>query len=205
MKKIIFFFIINFIISSCNKDDFSWNLARTSPNDAKLEVSEMIYSNNCSDLTGITLNAWGQSFAGAQSQWLLSNDGVTGNCIHAQTYGGSSAASMDSATIEINTIIDRDFVLRFYVKDNIYGMPFDGLYNFVPNVAEKIKINNKSINVAIISKEYDKNSDYDQSENWKKGWHQFQTEVFRKENNSIKIKFYKEVLIDNIELWVPIY
>jgi hypothetical protein len=112
---------------------------------------------------------------------------------------------MDSATIEINTIIDRDFVLRFFVKDNIYGMPIDGLYNFVPNVAQKIKINNKSINVAIISKEYDENSDYDQAENWKKGWHQFQTEVIRKENNSIKIKFYNEVLIDNIELWVPIY
>jgi hypothetical protein len=205
MKKIIFFFIINFILSSCNKDDLTWNLARTSPNDAKLEVSEMIYSNNCSDTTGITLNAWGQSLGGSRYKWLLSNDGVTGNCIHAQKYDVSSAGTMDSATIEINTIIDRDIVLRFFVKDNIYGMPIDGLYNFDPNDGGKIKVNNKSMNVAIISKEYDENSDYYQAENWKKGWHQFQTEVIKKENNSIKIKFYKDVLIDNIELWVPIY
>ena len=58
---------------------------------------------------------------------------------------------------------------------------------------------------AILSKEYDENSDYYQAENWKRGWHQFQTEVIKKENNSIKIKFYNDVLIDNIELWVPIY
>ena len=185
-------------LMSCTKEGLVWNLPRTSPNDAKLEVSEIIYSNNCSDLSGFTLNAWGQSFAGAQFQWVLSNDGVTGNCIEAQINGGSSASYMDSATIVINTIIDRDCVLRFYIKDKIYGMPIDGIIT-------GIKINNKSLNTALISNEYDENSDYYQSENWKKGWHQIQTEVIRIENNSIKIKFPRQVSIDNLELWVPIY
>lgn len=197
MKKILLLFSINLFLISCKKEDLTWNLDRTSPNDAKLEVSEMIYSNNCSDLTGLTLNAWGQSFAGAQFQWILSNDGVTGNCIEAQTIGGSSASRMDSASIVINTIIDRDCVLRFFMKDEFYGMPIDG--------PGKIEINNKSLNAAIISMEYDENSDFTQSVNWKKGWHQIQTEVITAQNNPIKIKFPRQVSIDNIELWVPVY
>lgn len=202
MKNIILFFIICFIITSCNKDDLTWNLKRISPKDAKLEVSEIIYSNNCEDLTGLTLNAWGPDFAGAQHLWVLSNDGVTGNCIEAQTNGGSSASYMDSATIVINTIIDSDCVLRFFMKYSYYEMSNNGMSTDGPG---KIEINNKSLNAAIISEEYDENSDYNQSENWKKGWHQIQTEVIRADNNSIKIKFPREVSIDNIELWVPIY
>jgi len=196
MKKILLLFSIYLFLISCEKEDLTWNLDRTSPSDAKLQVSEMIYSNDCSDLTGLTFNAWGQSFAGAQFQWVLSIDGVTGNCIEAQTNGGSSASYMDSATIVINTIIDRDCVLRFYMRDS-YGMPTDG--------PKKLEINNKSLNAAIISKEYDENYDYNQSENWKKGWHQIQTEVIRAQNNPIKIKFPHEVSIDNIELWAPVY
>ena len=193
MKKYLLLFTIILLLISCKKEDLTWNLDRTSPNDAKLEVSEMIYSNNCSDLTGLTLNAWGQSFAGAQFQWVLSTNGFTGNCIEAQTNGGSSASYMDSATIVINSIVDRDCVLRFFMKDKFYGMPTDGMYPFIVNGPGKIKINNKSLNAALISNEYDENSDYTQSENWKKGWHQFQTEVIRKENNSIKIKFPRQV------------
>ena len=147
MKKYLLLFTIILLLISCKKEDLTWNLDRTSPNDAKLEVSEMIYSNNCSDLTGLTLNAWGQSFAGAQFQWVLSTNGFTGNCIEAQTNGGSSASYMDSATIVINSIVDRDCVLRFFMKDKFYGMPTDGMYPFIVNGPGKIKINNISINL----------------------------------------------------------
>ena len=43
--------MINFLLISCQKDDITWKIKRLSPKDAKLEVAEIIYSNNCSSFS----------------------------------------------------------------------------------------------------------------------------------------------------------
>jgi hypothetical protein len=183
MKKIILFFIIIFIITSCNKDDFTWNLKRLSLNDAKLEVSNKIYLNNCSNLNGFQFIATG---LGTPSSifWGLANNGFTGSCFKTQ-------GNCTNATINFNLVTSKYSILRFYFKTA------GSLGETYPSPS--VKVNFKNINTAIIRG----------SENSNGEWCQIQTEILKEGNNTVEIKFsagqMKTFYVDEIELWAPLY
>ena len=183
MKNIILFFIICFIITSCNKDDLTWNLKRISPKDAKLEVSEIIYSNNCSDQIGFQFIATGPGTP-SSIYWDLVNNGYKGSCFKTQ-------GNCTNASIKLNLSANQDGILRFYLKTG--GMPNE------PNTLPSVKINSTFINTAIISGNEDSNGE----------WLQLQTEILKAGNNELEIKFsggsIKTFYIDEIELWSPLY
>jgi hypothetical protein len=183
MKKIVFYALISFLINSCHKNDMSWNLKRLSPKDAKLEVSELIYSNNCSTLSDFQFIATGPGTP-SSIYWGIANSGFSGDCF--KTQGNSTNAS-----ITLNLKVTKAGILRFYFK--IMGMPNET--NNVP----LILINSSVINTAIISGNQDSSGD----------WLQMQTEILNAGNNIIEIKFtgstIKTYHIDEIELWSPLY
>lgn len=182
MKKIILFFISFVIISSCEKADLKWELKRVSQKDAKLDVSEIIYSNNCSALTGFQFIATGLGTP-SSIYWDLTNNGFSGDCFRTQ--GNSTEAS-----IKLNLNTNQDGILRFYYK-------VTGLMNGIKN-GPSIKINSAIINKTIISGNQDSFGE----------WLQIQTEVLKEGNNVIEIKFSGGAgvtyYIDEIKLWSPL-
>ncbi len=183
MKKIIMYIIFLFIISSCKKDELNWDLKRLSPKDAKLEVSDLIYTNNCSAFSGFNFIATGPGTP-SSIYWVLSNTGISGDCF--KTEGNSTNAS-----IEFNLTMTEDFILRFYFKSK-------GMTNESNNIPTVFK-NALPINTAIVSGNEDTSGE----------WLQMQTEIIRKGDNPIKIQFnggsIKTFYIDEIELWKPRY
>lgn len=227
MKKITLYFILLFAFSSCKHDDINWTLARSSPRDAKLNVKNLIYSNDCSDLSSVKLKAWGSyPYTDMSHQWILSDAGDTGYCFYSATFIQnriSGYSFMDSAIIEIDKFIDKDVVIRFSIKDNyanhtdLNGQKHRYRFRFLDQYPNKrhnfgmsggyntLKVNNKFVNAALISKEYDEDWSSDEFYKWIRGWHKIQTEVISPGSNSIKILFPGGVYIDNIELWEPFY
>jgi hypothetical protein len=183
MKNYIVYFVIILIISSCKKDELSWNLKRLSSKDAKLEVSEIIYSNNCSDQNGFQFIATG---IGTPSSiyWDVTNNGYTGNCFKTQ-------GSCTNAVINFNLNTSKDGILRFYFKTaGLLGETY-------PSPSVKVNLTNKKI--AFIKG----------SENSNGEWCQMQTEILKAGINSVEIKFnagqIKTFYVDEIELWTPKY
>lgn len=182
MKKIILYFTILLVFSSCDKDSLTWELKRLSSKDARLEVSDLIYSNNCSAMTGFQLIATGPG-SPSSIYWGISNNGFSGDCFMTQ---GSST----NATIIFNLNITKGGILRFYFKNgSIYEI----------NSQPSLKINTIPINTAIISGNQDSKGE----------WLQMQTELLKPGNNTVEIKFsvgtIKTFYIDEIELWTPRY
>lgn len=182
MKKIIMYVIFLIIISSCNKDELTWDLKRLSPKDAKLDVSDLIYSNNCSALSGFNFIATGPGTP-SSIYWEISNTGLVNQCF--KTTGNCTNATIN---FEINTT--KDGILRFYFKTS--GMPNE------TNTIPSIKTNSSDINTAIISDNQDSNGE----------WLQMQSEILKTGNNTIEIKFsgstIKTFYFDEIELWTPL-
>ena len=180
-------------LSSCKKDHLTWNLKRSSPKDANLEVANLIYSNNCSSFSdpswsGSQFIVNGLSANSSFYYWKITNEGIDGQCF--RTIGERLYAS-----IEFNMVTSEDLILRFYIK-TIY-LSSHQKYN-IP----KISINSLPINTAIIS------------DNEKDGgveWVHMQTEIIKKGNNSYKIEFIEtnernnNCFVDEIELWTPLY
>lgn len=183
MKNIILFFIICFIITSCNKDDLTWNLKRISPKDAKLEVSDIIYSNNCSDQSGFQFIATGPGTP-SSIYWDVTNNGFTGNCFKTQ-------GNCTNAVINFNLNTSKDGILRFYFKTA------GSLGETYPSPSVKVNLTNT--NIAIIKG----------SENSNGEWCQMQTEILKAGINTVEIKFSagqtKTFYVDEIELWSPLY
>ncbi len=183
MKNIISFFIICFIISSCNKDNLTWNLKRLSPKDAKHEVSDIIYSNNCSDQSGFQFIATGPGQP-SSIYWDVTNNGFAGNCFKTQ-------GNCTNAAINFNLNTSEDGILRFYFKTA------GSLGQTYPSPSVKVNLN--EINTAIIMG----------SENSNDEWSQIQTEILKSGINSIEIKFsggqINTFYVDEIELWSPLY
>jgi hypothetical protein len=178
MKKIALYLIILLAVSSCQKDDLAWNLKRLSPKDAKLEVSEIIYSNNCSDQSGFQFIATGPGTPSSM-YWDVTNNGFTGECF--KTTGNCTYAS-----IKLNLFTIKVGILMFYFKTT-------GLSG--TNNLPSIKINSSNINTAIISGNQDSNGE----------WLRMQTEVLKEGNNEVEIEFNGGAgvtyYIDQIELW----
>jgi hypothetical protein len=183
MKKIVLFFISFVLISSCKKADLKWKLVRLSPKDAKLEVSDLIYSNNCSSLSGFQFIATGPGTP-SSIYWDLTSNGFKGSCFKTQ-------GNCTNASIKSNIYTNKDGILRFYLKTR--GMPNES------NTLPSVKINSKTINTAIILGNEDSNGE----------WLQLQTEILKAGNNEIEIKFsgssIKTFYIDELELFIPLY
>ena len=195
MKKTILYFTIILVISSCNKDDFSWNLKRVSPKDAKLEVSELIYSNNCSTLSGFQYSVIGVNINTPSNICLGVGSGILGDCIRTENETGTDY--IDKFTIEFNAPLVEDCILRFYTKANgreVYTLP-------------SIYVNTDFINSTLISE--DKRSEWYKEHNYgiSGEWYQIQTGIIKKGSN-VKIVFSypaHQLHIDEIEFWSPSY
>jgi hypothetical protein len=154
-----------------------------SPKDAKLEVSEIIYSNNCSDQSGFQFIATGLGTP-SSIYWDVINNGFASSCFKTQ-------GNCTNASINFNLNTSKDGILRFYFKTagslgETYSSP-------------SVRVNLKETNIAIIKG----------SENSNGEWCQIQTEILKSGINSIEIKFnadqIKTFYVDEIELWSPLY
>jgi hypothetical protein len=179
VNKLIMYFMLLIIISSCKKIELAWDLKRSSLKDAKVKVSELIYSNNCSSTSGFHFIATG---GGTPSSiyWNISNIGKIGNCF--KTEGNCLKASID-----FDFCMTEDCILRFYFKS-------------IQSTAKPIiTINSTVLNTAIISG----------NEGARSEWIQIQTEIIKKGNNTCKIEFsssaYGTYFIDEVEYWTPLF
>jgi hypothetical protein len=189
--RIGYFIIIFLFITSC-KDDMVWNLSRKSPKDAKLEVSRLIYSNDCSNLAGFQCIASG---IGSPSTifWGTNGSGISGACL--KTEGNCKEGSVK---FTINSIDEG--ILRFHFK---VGGEVNSLYD-----APIISVNSNVVNTAIVSTDKYTTDDLLQINTPAGEWIQMQSEVLRAGNNSIEIKFeggnaIRSYSIDEIEIWTP--
>lgn len=227
MNKFTFVILFAFLLSSCDKETIVWNLKRTNPKDTKLEPLELIYSNDCSDSTSVVLKCWGQKYnqmngkkdtANCYWKHINQTDNPTSyfEVMLDEKLGYDNIAWIDSASLEFDVNFDSDFFIRFKIKKKeienskeIIGInSSNGDYNDGNSSINKININNKLINIALISEKYkeDGNTVYQDNINlhkYNKAWHQLQTEVISHNTKHIKIWFPNAICISQIELWKP--
>ncbi len=216
-----------------------WNLKRTNPKDTNLEPLELIYSNDCSDTTTLKLKCWGKKFNqmngklyDASCFWkqIIQNENPNYyyEVILNETISYDNKAKIDSVTLEFDVNSDVDFFIRFkfkkkeiknpysqdYIGEKIYMSTDNKFYNGTTEndfIIDKISVNDKLINVSLISENYEKSyeaqssptQEYKEIDAFLNKWHQLQTEIISHKNKHIKIWFPNAVCLSQIELWKP--